>query len=62
MKCWRHKEDGSLCENEGTLTTPNGFPLCVDCKDKVRLYVDPKNVVAIAQQGSAMAGHYKKKE
>ncbi|MDO8628410.1 MAG: hypothetical protein Q7R56_01490 [Nanoarchaeota archaeon] len=61
MKCWRHKEDGSLCENEGTLTTPNGFPVCTDCLKKLHQYVDPKNVVAIAQTGSALAGYYKKK-
>ena len=62
MKCWCHKEDGSLCENEGTLTTPNGFPICEACKDNVHEYVDPKHVVAIQQSGSAMAGHYVKKE
>ena len=61
MKCWRHKEDGSLCENEGVLTTPNGFPVCPDCQKRLHVYVDPKNVVAIVQTGSALAGYYKKK-
>jgi len=53
MKCWRMKEDGSLCENEGALTTANGYPVCEQCKNKIREYVDPKNVLAIQQTGNA---------
>ncbi|MEK6812606.1 MAG: hypothetical protein AABX86_00655 [Nanoarchaeota archaeon] len=54
MKCWRMKEDGLLCENEGTLMTANGYPVCEQCKNKIREYVDPKNVVAIEQKGNAL--------
>ncbi|MDO8628190.1 MAG: hypothetical protein Q7R56_00355 [Nanoarchaeota archaeon] len=53
MKCWCHKKDGSLCENEGSLTTANGFPVCPECKGNIREYVDPKHVVAIPQSGNA---------
>lgn len=51
MKCWRIKEDGTLCENEGTSMTENSFPVCENCKDKIKKYKDPKLVVSLQQKG-----------
>ncbi|MEK6904438.1 MAG: hypothetical protein AABW87_02490 [Nanoarchaeota archaeon] len=54
MKCWRIKEDGTLCENEGPLTTANGFPVCEECRGKIKEYKDPKFVISLQQKGTTI--------